>query len=78
MKSILTLFLAGVLVLPAFSDSREFSADLNAGGQVDWVGVSQKQQVPYSKEHQTFFPHRYGKSAPSPALPEASVCGQGI
>ena len=55
MKSILTLFLAGVLVLPAFSGSREFSADLNAGGQVDWVGVSQKQQVPYSKEHQGLF-----------------------
>ena len=55
MRSIFTLFFAGVLVLPAFSGSREFSADLNAGGQVDWVGVSQKQQVPTQRSIRDFF-----------------------
>ena len=55
MKSRSVFFLFGFLILPVFCGNREISVPLDMGGQVNWAGKAQKQQIPFSREHQGLF-----------------------
>ena len=55
MKSRSVFFLFGFLILPVFCGNREISVPLDMGGQLNWAGKAQKQQIPFSREHQGLF-----------------------
>ena len=55
MKSRSVFFLFGFLILPVFCGNREITVPLDMGGQVNWAGKAQKQQIPFSREHQGLF-----------------------